>query len=103
MDFWRRQPFCRRFCGRRRWPWGRRSGRSARELRLRRGRPGTALLRGREYVLSGPPIGEGDLRAVLEAATRASLHAAGPQLAGGFVSAPGGVRVGVCGAAVMGG
>ncbi|MCD8116705.1 MAG: stage III sporulation protein AB [Oscillospiraceae bacterium] len=72
------------------------------ELRLRRSRPAAALLRGREYVLSGPPVEEDDLRAVLESATRASLHAAGPQLAEGFIAAPGGVRVGVCGVGVMG-
>ncbi|MCD8322865.1 MAG: stage III sporulation protein AB [Oscillospiraceae bacterium] len=72
------------------------------ELRLRRGRFGTALLRGREYVLSAPLITEEDLRSVLEAATRASLHAAGAELARGFVSAPGGVRVGVCGVGVIG-
>lgn len=72
------------------------------EIRLRRGRQPTALLAGREYALGAGPVTETDLRAVLEAATGASLHAAGEQLRRGFVSAPGGVRVGVCGTAVTG-
>ncbi len=72
------------------------------ELRLRRDRPMTALLAGREYGLDAGPVTETLLRAVLEAATGASLHAAEQQLCRGFVSAPGGVRVGVCGTAVLG-
>ena len=72
------------------------------ELRLRRGREAAALLAGREYGLGTGPVTERDLRAVLEAATGASLHAAGQQLRRGFLSAPGGVRVGVCGTAVWG-
>ena len=67
------------------------------ELRLRRGRAPAALLEGREYTLAAPAVSEADLRSVLEAATGASLHAAEEQLRRGFVSAPGGVRVGVCG------
>ncbi len=70
------------------------------ELRLRRGREAAALLAGREYGLGTGPVTERDLRAVLEAATGASLHTAGQQLRRGFLSAPGGVRVGVCGTAV---
>lgn len=69
------------------------------ELRLRRGREMTALLAGREYGLGGV-IGENDLRAVTEAATSSSLHAAGEQLRRGFLAGPHGVRVGVCGTAV---
>lgn len=72
------------------------------ELRLRRGRCATVLMEGREYALGPDRVTEGDLRAVLETATRASFHAAGEQLRRGFLSAPGGVRVGVCGTAVMG-
>ena len=70
------------------------------ELRLRRGREATALLAGREYGLGTYPVTERDLRAVLEAATGASFHASAQQLRRGFLSAPGGVRVGVCGTAV---
>ncbi len=72
------------------------------ELRLRRGRRMTALIRGREYGLGMDRVTEDDLRSVLETATCASLHAAGDKLIRGFVPAPGGVRVGVCGTAVMG-
>ena len=72
------------------------------ELRLRRGRTPTALIAGREYALSAGPVTEQDLRRVLETATGASLHAAEEQLRRGFLSAPGGVRVGVCGTAVAG-
>ncbi len=72
------------------------------ELRLRRGREASALLAGREYGLGTGPVTERDLRAVLEAATGASLHAAAQQLRRGYLSAPGGVRVGVCGTAVWG-
>ena len=69
------------------------------ELRLRRGREMTALIAGREYGLGGV-TGENDLRAVTEAATSSSLHAAGEQLRRGFLAGPNGVRVGVCGTAV---
>ena len=72
------------------------------ELRLRRGREITALLAGREYGLGTGPVTERDIRCVLEAASSASLHAAEEQLRRGFLSAPGGVRVGVCGTAVTG-
>ena len=72
------------------------------ELRLRRGREATALVDGKEYGLGTGPVREDDLRAVAEAATRCSFHAAGEQLKRGFLSAPGGVRVGLCGEAVTG-
>ncbi len=73
------------------------------EFRLRRGREATVLAAGRERCLCPGPVTEAVVRAVLETATGASLHAAGEQLRRGFVSAPGGVRVGVCGTAVLGG
>lgn len=72
------------------------------EFRLRAGREVTMLLAGREYVLSPGRVGENVLRRVLEAASRASLHALSDQLCHGFLSAGDGVRVGVCGTAVMG-
>lgn len=72
------------------------------ELRLRSGRRATALVSGREAEFSPAPVSGEDIRAVLEAAARSSLHAAMAQLCRGYLSAPGGVRVGVCGAAVMG-
>ncbi len=69
------------------------------EFRLRRGRAPTVLLGGRERVLCREPVTEDDILFVTEAATRSSLHAAEGQLARGYLSAAGGVRVGVCGTA----
>ena len=70
------------------------------EFRFRRGRPPTALIGGREKALCAEPVSDTTLRAVLENATRSSLHAAEAQLRRGYIAAPGGVRVGVCGTAV---
>lgn len=80
-----------------------RSGRECcEEFRLRRGYPPTVLAAGREEALHPAPVSEGTLRSVLEAATRSSLHAAEAELRNGFLAAPGGVRVGVCGVGVAG-
>lgn len=72
------------------------------EFRLRMGRPCTALMSGREYVLNARPVESDALRCVLESATRSSLHAQTEALRRGFAAAEGGVRVGVCGAGVLG-
>ena len=72
------------------------------EFRLRRGYPPTALLDGKEEDLYPRAVDEEMLRGVLAAATRSSLHAAEAELRHGFLSAPGGVRVGVCGVGVVG-
>ena len=73
----------------------------AEEFRLRMGRAPTVLLPGGESILSGTPVASADLLAVLESATRSSYHAVEDELRRGYLSAPGGVRVGVCGTAVM--
>jgi stage III sporulation protein AA len=70
------------------------------ELRLRVGRPMTGLWAGQEVCLGQRAVSALDVQGVLEAATGSSLHAAASQLCRGFVAAPGGVRVGVCGTAV---
>ncbi len=70
------------------------------EFRLRRGRPAMALVEERERPFSTLPVSEADIRVVLEAATRSSLHAAAEELRRGYIAAPGGVRVGVCGVGV---
>ena len=70
------------------------------ELRLRVGQPCTLRLPEGERPLADAPVTPGDLAAVLEKATGASLHAFADELRRGFVCAPGGVRVGVCGTAV---
>lgn len=68
------------------------------EFRLRRGRlPALALPEGETPLDGCPPVSREDLARVLELATEASPYAAGESLRQGFVTAPGGVRVGVCG------
>lgn len=71
------------------------------ELRLRVGRVLTALMGGREYAI-GRVVAAEDIRTVAERASGASLHARQEQLRQGFLTAPEGVRVGLCGEAVMG-
>lgn len=70
------------------------------ELRLRRGFPMTALLSEGEAETDGPPIGEDDLRQVVENATQASAHTALDKVRQGFVTLRGGHRVGLCGSVV---
>jgi len=70
------------------------------ELRLRLGHAPALRLPAGERAFAAAPVTAEDLAAVLEAATGASLHASIDQLRRGFVAAPGGVRVGVCGTAV---
>lgn len=75
----------------------------AEELRLRAGRPPTAVLPEGEITLPGCGdrivTGE-DLRTVLEVATQASAHAVLDRVRDGFVTVRGGHRVGLCGSAV---
>ncbi len=75
----------------------------AEEFRLRCGRRPAVLLSNGEWTLPGAvPVTPQDLRAVLELATGASAHAYADSLRQGFICAKGGVRIGVCGQAVMG-
>ena len=73
----------------------------AEELRLRLGRVMTVLLPEGEIAAGSTPVAAQDLTGVLELATCASVHSAASSLASGFVTAPGGYRVGVCGSAVI--
>lgn len=73
------------------------------EIRLRRGYPLSLRLGGREVPLGQETITEAMLRAVMELATRSSFHAVQDEMVRGFISAPGGVRVGVCGEAALSG
>lgn len=75
----------------------------AEELRLRLGRAPSVLLPGGEREFAAVPVRVSDLAAVLETASRASMHAVTDELRRGYLTAPGGVRVGVCGSAVMDG
>ena len=70
------------------------------ELRLRRGFPMTALLPQGEVETDTPPVGEDELRQVLETATQSSAHTALDKVCQGFVSLRGGHRVGLCGTVV---
>ena len=76
---------------------------SCEELRLRVGHAPTLRLPEGETPFAEAALTGAELAAVLENATGASLHAYAEQLRRGFVCAPGGVRVGVCGTAVMDG
>lgn len=68
------------------------------ELRLRLGRVPAAGLSGREVPLpEASPIRREELSRVLELASGASPYAAADCLRRGFLTAPGGVRVGFCG------
>lgn len=70
------------------------------ELRLRRGFPMTTLLPEGEVETDSPPVEEDDLRQVVENATQASAHTALDQVRQGFVTLPGGHRMGLCGCVV---
>lgn len=74
------------------------------ELRLRAGRPMTAVLpKGEEPVPESwdAPIRSADLHQVLEIATRASAHTALERVRNGFVTVKGGHRIGLCGSGVV--
>ena len=73
------------------------------EIRLRTGFPASLRLRSGEHGFGCGPVTEKTLAAVVENASRASYHAVADQLRRGYLSAPGGVRVGVCGTAVTDG
>lgn len=75
----------------------------AEELRLRTGFPPTLRLPEGERPFFASAVTAEALYAVLERATNASVHAVADELRQGFVSAPGGIRVGVCGTAVTDG
>ena len=69
----------------------------AEELRLRAGWPMTAVLDGGERPLGGPPVKAGELERLVEIASGASVHAVLEQLRRGYLTAPGGHRIGLCG------
>ena len=74
----------------------------AEELRLRAGRPMTAVYpNGEEPVPGAEAVIPADLDLVLEIATRASVHTAQPQISNGFFTVRGGHRIGICGSGVM--
>ena len=73
---------------------------SIEELRLREGYPLSVVREGEEWtspVWRAKTITEEELRRALETAGRGSVHTILDQLRGGYVTAPGGVRIGICG------
>lgn len=71
---------------------------TAQEFRLRRGRPPGVVTPGGEMTMDRCHIVDSsDLLRMLEIATGASPYAAAAGLEKGYVTAPGGVRVGICG------
>lgn len=71
----------------------------AEEIRLRRGFPPGLLLPDGEKSLGCADVSAADIAHVLDRASRSSLHFVEKELARGFITAPGGLRIGVCGSA----
>ena len=69
------------------------------ELRLRVGQAPAVLENGRERRLSGL-VCPGELDGILQRATSYSVHACQDALRQGYVTLPGGHRIGVCGSVV---
>ena len=73
----------------------------AEELRLRVGRPMTAVFPQGELSLGTNPVTGRDLEQLLELASRASVHTVADQLRRGYLTVEGGHRVGLCGTPVL--
>ena len=73
------------------------------ELRLRAGRPPTAVLDGKERILPGcaEAVTSRMLEEIVSAATNRSCYSAEASLREGYVTLPGGHRVGLCGTAAL--
>ncbi len=74
------------------------------ELRLREGFSLSAVCGGVEWtppVWANRPLTETDLRRVLEVAGGGSVHTILEQLRNGYVTASGGIRIGICGEAAV--
>ncbi len=72
------------------------------EIRLRSGQAMTALISGREIPIAQEHIITSDeLESVLECATGASVHSVETSIANGYVNVSGGIRLGICGTAIM--
>ena len=75
---------------------------SVEEIRLRVGQAVTVLVHGSEYILAPEKqLSAYDLENVLECASGASVHSVENELSNGFINVGGGIRLGVCGTAVM--
>ena len=74
---------------------------SAEEIRLRTGCFPTLLVSGSEKPFSTVAVRREDIETVLENASCSSIYSVADELRRGYITAPGGVRVGVCGCASM--
>ncbi|NLL39733.1 MAG: stage III sporulation protein AB [Clostridiales bacterium] len=72
----------------------------AEEFRLRAGKMAAVLLPGGEKAVR-VPMTLADLGRITEAATEASMHSTRESLKNGYITAPGGHRIGICGTAVV--
>lgn len=68
----------------------------AEEIRLRSGIGASITLDGRCFPLKGS-VGSEEIAEVLERASRSSLHSVQESLRAGYLTAPGGFRIGICG------
>lgn len=76
--------------------------RSTEEIRLRCGQAVSLLIRSREHIpYPELSVSRDELQSVLETACASSVHSFEAQMSRGSICAPGGIRVGVCGQAVM--
>lgn len=71
----------------------------AEEIRLRTGFMPTLLLPEGEKRFGTEAVTVDELRFVMDRASRSSLHSVQQELRQGFITAPGGVRLGICGTA----
>ena len=72
---------------------------AAEEIRLRIGRSVSLLLSAGEKSLGGDKVSAEDIAYVLDRASRSSLHSVRRELCRGYLTARGGIRIGVCGTA----
>lgn len=72
----------------------------AEEFRLRAGKMASVLLPGGEKTVP-VRVSPEDLVRIAEAATEASMHSSRESLKNGYITAPGGHRIGICGTAVV--
>lgn len=74
---------------------------NAEEIRLRAGKRVTVLADGAEHTVAADYcVSCDDLYSVLEKATYASIHSVENELARGYVTVGGGIRIGICGSAI---
>ena len=82
-------------------PLGLRDAGAMEELRLRCGQPPACRIAGKERALPLAPVTPELLRGILEQATQRSAYSMQEMTRCGFVTLPGGHRLGICGTAVV--